>query len=185
MSFPSLISISGAAGSGKDTVAKMIQQRLFNTDPLLPFYEIKRFAGKLKEIASILLNVPASQFENRKFKESVLPDFDMTTRVFLQKLGTEALRNGLHKDIWVNSLFREFTPSSRWIIPDCRFRNEAEVVWSRDGICIEVDRPDLAEDPSHNSETEWRSLPFDCVIDNSGDLIHLKTEVQKCINWFS
>jgi len=33
----------------------------------------------------------------------------MTVRDFLQKLGTDALRNGLHENVWVNALMSDYT----------------------------------------------------------------------------
>lgn len=190
---PRLISLSGAAGSGKDEVASIIQH--LSTES----YVIKRFAGKLKIITGVLLGVSQTKLEDRAFKESILgPEWDyevwcgdciesemrsMTVREFLQKLGTDCLREGLHKDIWVNSLFREFDDSSRWIIPDLRFKNEFEAVKQRGGIHIRVDRPELAED-LHPSETEWKNLPFDWVINNDKDLPHLRTLVQGMLNTY-
>lgn len=177
---PRLIGISGQAFSGKDEVAKIIQTRQADFGGIP--HEIRRFAGKLKEIASILLNVPQYRLEDREFKESYLPDFDMTVRSFLQIAGTDALRNVLHKDIWINSLFREFDDSSRWIIPDVRFANELGKIKELGGITIRVDRPDLAGNDFHTSETEWRTLPFDYVITNDSTLDHLRQEVKKMLN---
>ncbi len=178
---PNLISISGAISSGKDEVAKMIQQRQADFGGMP--HVIKRFAGKLKIIAGVLLGVSQTKLEDREFKESYLPDFDMTVRRFLQLVGTNCLRSGLHEDIWVMSLFREFDDSSRWIIPDARFANEINAIKSRGGVCIRVDRPELAED-NHNSEVEWRTLPFDYVINNSGSLDDLRTQVQQMLEYF-
>ena len=78
------------------------------------------------------------------------PDWDMTYREFLQKLGTEAMRDGLHTNVWVNALFADYIPHKKeggfqrsvkdtngipydfeyeveypnWIITDMRFPNE-------------------------------------------------------------
>jgi dephospho-CoA kinase len=60
-----LIGISGKIGSGKDTVAAIIQE-------LYPQYEVKKFAGKLKDIASILTGIPVEKFEDQEFKKTDL-----------------------------------------------------------------------------------------------------------------
>lgn len=71
-----LISISGKIGHGKDTLASLLMSE---TDRYLELYkeeyfEVKKFAGKLKDIASILLGVPASAFEDQEFKKQHLPN---------------------------------------------------------------------------------------------------------------
>jgi hypothetical protein len=141
-----VLSISGRTGSGKDTVGKIIQflmhtegkwdERYFeeytenkHKAHWRNYWEIKKFAGKLKQIASLLTGVPVERFEDQEFKAfymtkdwqylkqmyendedgkdgySLMP---MTYREFLQKLGTEAVRNGLHPNTWVNALFADY-----------------------------------------------------------------------------
>jgi hypothetical protein len=198
----SIIGISGRIGSGKDTVGKIIQSicakdfGVYKTQ--LDFinggdwvrekqsgWEIKKFAGKLKEIASLLTGVPVEMFEDQEFKQSYLGEqwaktpvsplsdatlFDkvdldnlMTYREFLQKLGTEAMRDGLHTNVWVNALFADYKliPAKyedlkegqdiltkewkfpNWIITDLRFPNEMDGVKEKGGITIKVVRPCL------------------------------------------
>ena len=54
-----IISISGKIGSGKDTVAEIIKQMSFDKP-----WEIKKWAGKLKEVATILTGIPVEKFED-------------------------------------------------------------------------------------------------------------------------
>jgi hypothetical protein len=198
---PNLIGISGRIGSGKDTVGALIQYllhvnkeekagrvpnhglkdylalrgRATHTD-----WKIKKFAGKLKDVASLLTGIPAEQFEDQEFKSTALGEKwsyyedgcsnDMTVRLFLQKLGTEAIRNGLHTNAWVNALFADYKDVKQsedglihekygehditivpnpilwskyypnWIITDLRFPNEFEAIKNRGGLCIQIDR---------------------------------------------
>jgi hypothetical protein len=84
-------------------------------------------------------------------------DWGMTYREFLQRLGTEAMREGLHEEVWVNALFADYKPLKvrsadsfdletydgkypKWIITDMRFPNELEAVKERNGITIRVVR---------------------------------------------
>ena len=90
-----LISISGKIGSGKDTVAGIIQYLIWKNKVekgektnlhytfkdftnskfggnTLSNWEIKRFADKLKDIVCLLLNCTREQLENREFKEKEL-----------------------------------------------------------------------------------------------------------------
>ncbi len=101
----------------------------------------------------------------------------MTVREFLQKLGTEGLRNNLHGNVWVNALFADYKApeSSRydikglpnWIITDVRFPNEAQAIKDKGGIVVRIDRPDNPTSPSnHSSEVALDNWDFDMNIVN-------------------
>lgn len=97
-------------------------------------WQIKKFAGKLKQIASLMTGIPVEKFEDQDFKKtylgeewsySVALDRDtvlqehkyweekqMTVREFLQKLGTDAVRDNLHTNAWVNALFADYKPKN-------------------------------------------------------------------------
>lgn len=99
-----LIALSGYAGSGKDEVGNTICE-------LFPGWQVKKFSGKLKEMASMLTGLPVEAFEDQLVKQMTLEGYGMTVRDFLQKLGTEAIRNNLHEDAWVNALISEYNRS--------------------------------------------------------------------------
>lgn len=177
----SIIAINGKIGAGKDTVGSIIQYLTYGADkanisyndwngqPVWgtknnPFHkstwEIKKYAGKLKQIASLLTGVPAEKFEDQEFKQRHMGlQWKMTYREFLQKIGTEAMRDGLHTNVWVNALFADYkvkwVPTGdsvaeedvslekeypNWILTDMRFPNELEAVEEREGITIRVVR---------------------------------------------
>lgn len=204
-----IIGISGRRGSGKDIIAKIFQYftlpKTVRTIPmqewvtelsyheeipgLSKYIEIRKYADKLKECASLLLGIPRWQFELEEVKEQVLPEcwnrwvltteFDqtihatkqdalnivkvlklskaeyslhlqpITVRLFLQWMGTEAMREQIHPDTWVNALFSEYqivdtlnvaaliddnkpiiqTPIyPNWIVTDVRFPNEVKAI---------------------------------------------------------
>jgi hypothetical protein len=165
-----LIAVSSKIGGGKDTFFNILQKKTNNS------YSNKKFAWKLKEIAEKLTGIPALDFEKESVKNSYLPEewnyFDsnqvgqrLTCREFMQKLGTEGLRNGLHQNVWVNSLFADYkvamsdgwvptynNPDNsnleqpaeptypNWFISDCRFENEAAAIKKRDGAIIRINR---------------------------------------------
>lgn len=207
-----IISITGKIGSGKDTVAQIIQE-------CTPYHkwEIQKWAGKLKTIAEIISGIPKEKFEDQDFKYTNLPKCwdrqvqsgrykttqSMTVRDLLQLLGTEAMRNGLHTNVWVNALMSDYTPTHyavgaletelseesavypNWIITDTRFPNELEAVQEQKGITIKVHRPGRKTDEKqaqHASEvaldhvTDW-----DYVISNDGDLSDLKNKVYEIL----
>lgn len=224
-----IIGINGYIGSGKDTVGKLIQYLLvdkkFNNftpynwtieqfeagqlDSLeLSDWYIKKFAGKLKEIASLLTGIPVEKFEDQEFKKTYLgpewsylePNFGshkfvdkaMTVREFLQKLGTEAIRTGLHSNAWVNALFSDYkikhNEYPNWLITDTRFPNEAQAIKDRGGIVIRVNRMKTAslEDKGilHPSETSLDDWTFDHVINNNGTIEELAGKVKSFLTEF-
>jgi hypothetical protein len=194
-----IIGINGRINHGKDEVAKIIQYLTFinsrkefnnyctydhfknSSLTMVSPWQVKKMAYKLKQIASILLNVPVAKFEDRDFKDIQLPvEWDyMTIRTFLQKLGTEAMREGLHQNTWANAFWSDFDEDNdHWLITDIRFPNEYESVKDRNGIVIKVVRDIEIPKHEHESETALDSYRFDYVIDNSKDINHLISEVE-------
>ena len=179
-----IISITGKISSGKDTIADIIMQYTPYHD-----WEVKKFAGKLKDIAEIVSGVPKINFEDQEFKKQDMgPAWGMTYRDLLQKLGTEAMRNGLHKNVWVNALFSDYKGQQNadgslshpnWLITDTRFPNELEAAKTHNGIVIKVVRESgNTIGTTHTSETALDDYTkCDYVVDNNGSLEDLKTQV--------
>jgi hypothetical protein len=201
-----LIGISGKSKSGKDTVGKIIQRLIHTKSSEL--WEIKRFSDKLKIISAVLTGFPVHYFEDQEFKDSEMEvewdyiqdgflrkraeDDDRkkyTYREFLQRLGTDAIRNNLHDDTWINALFVNYHAGSNWIITDLRFPNEADAIKSLGGIIIRVDRPledrypeltkSILDNFNHESETALDNYEFDAVIDNNGPTGHLEISLNE------
>ena len=150
-----------------------------------------KFAGKLKDIASHLTGIPIEDFEDQEFKKTNLgPEWwttcdeghqPMTVRDFLQKLGTDALRNGLHTNVWVNALMADYDEDSNWVITDTRFPNEAQAIKDKGGIVIRVDRPGVKPINTHPSETGLDNWKFDYTIANVSDIFDLKQTVEQIL----
>lgn len=124
-----IIGISGKIGSGKDTLAQMIQ----DLQPEMN-WQVKKFAGKLKAAATLITGVPVEKWEEQEFKKQYMGDeWGMTYREFLQRLGTDAMRNGLHTNVWVNALMSDYRLINKEFIsgvfhrPEARFANEPKV----------------------------------------------------------
>jgi hypothetical protein len=200
----SIIGIHGYIESGKDTVANIIKKIDAERD-----WKIKKFASKLKQIATILTGIPSEMFENQDFKKTYLGnewdlikktdhtliengkaaseyiESKMSVRDMLQKLGTEAMRNGLHPDVWVNALFADYKDVKQsedglihekygehditivpnpilwkkyypnWIISDLRFPNEYDAIKKKGGLCIKVVRPVVNKSTSEQHISEY------------------------------
>ena len=220
-----IIALNGYAGSGKDTIAAIIQYLLcenrgdLDIEYVVKYYDkhqwwlehqsgwyTKKFAGKLKVIAEYLTGIPAQMFEDREFKQGYMPEewtrhgMPMTVREFLQRLGTDGLRNNLCDNVWVNSLMIDYKPKHEvefgttennsiiptefitsypnWIITDCRFSNEAHAVKNKGGLIIRVDRPGIDPVNKHVSETALDRWDFDYKIMNGSDLVALMFTVE-------
>lgn len=167
-----IISLSGVALSGKDTVAGFIKK--YDNR-----FQIKGFSQKLKEMAVILTGIPYEHWEDQEFKKKPLPGWDMDARTFLQKLGTEAIRDGLHKDAWVMAMMADYKDGDYWVIKDCRFMNEYEVVRMYAGVTVQVVRPGYREVNSHVSERSLEKVCFDDYIMNDGTIDDLERNVNK------
>ena len=216
-----IIGINGYAGSGKDTVGTIIQYlqttpSSVSLEDVLDFplthqwwleeasgWEVKKWAGKLKAIASMLTGINQEKFEDQEFKKTNLDtQWDcnppgkvgtvyrqpMTVRDFLQKLGTDAIRDGLHTNAWVNALMADYKKIDynddeqpeypNWIITDTRFPNEAQAIKDAGGLVIRVDRPGVKPINDHPSEVGLDSWKFDYKIANVSDLKALTGTVE-------
>lgn len=196
-------------------------------------FEIKKFADKIKDIVCLLIGCTRKQLEDREFKEtelgkewwtilmpnypnSPIPYLDTTEnerkagmlrirtpRTIMQLLGTEAGRDILHPNIWVNALFADYKVKGaigiadfgktspdfsnvkafypNWIITDVRFPNEVKAIKDRGGIVIRLAR-DLPEEDSYNhySETALDGYKgWDHIIDNNGSISDLVQKVNE------
>ena len=131
----------------------------------------------------------------------------LTPRKLLQLLGTEAGREIIHPNIWVNALFADYSDGSiedlgnklklnhlsKWIITDVRFPNEAKAIKDRGGLIIRVNRdsgqalidkgihiPKWNCTEEHSSETSLDNYDgFGHVIDNNGSIEELVEKVKQ------
>lgn len=159
-----LLSISGKAGSGKDTVADIIRS-------LTDFHYKKRsFAFKLKYTYRLLTGVPVDDLNNRDTKELYRPDLCAMA---------DKLREW-NKNVFINALWADFSSLSAWIITDVRYANEFFSVKGRGGLMIRVERPGI-ESGDHSSETDIDNFPFDVTIINDGTLDDLREKVKQAL----
>jgi hypothetical protein len=208
-----IIGISGYSGSGKDTAGIIIQYLKASTKLPLKVvlkspkhhewwleersgWEIKKWAGKLKVIASMLTGIPTEKFEDQEFKKSLLgPEWGtvstnplndiepfkdvqfnalMSVREFLQKLDT--LLEGEVRNVREEDLIYP-----NWIITDTRFPNEAEAIKKAGGIIIRIERPGIDPVNLHTSETSLDKWNFDHVVVNDGSITDLTKKIKKVL----
>ena len=177
---PLLIALGHRKGSGKDLVgAYLVHEYGFvNTS----------FAEPLKQAASAMCGWDLEDLEDQDFKSMRDEYWGFTPRWFLQTLGTEFARNLVDQDFWVRAMRRKLCYDLKGqdvVITDCRFPNEAELARNapyHQGLVCEVNRPSLGPIvDQHPSETAMVGYEWDHVLDNSGTIQALYSQVDELI----
>lgn len=189
----SIIAISGKAGSGKDTLGIMIMCHLSRLEkgkeaefeeydafeklyPTLDtnYWQIRKFASAVKKVAEVITGISTFLWENQKIKSESLGEHwsNMTGREMLQKIGTDAMRNQIHPNVWVNALMVKYTPKiNKWIITDLRFPNELYALQKENAYLIRINRDSVNIGDTHISETALDNFDnWDCIVDNNEQL---------------
>ena len=179
-----IIGIVGFIGAGKGTVRDILVRE--------HGYHGFAFADALKDAVATIFTWPRGLLEgdsnaSRAFRERVDPwwshklGYEVTPRLILQKMGTEACRHGIADNIWIAALEKRIHGYDDVIISDCRFPNEIDFVRSAGGVILRVKR---GKDPSteqlanlHISETAWLPYEPDICINNNGTIDDLKKEI--------
>ena len=157
-----IIGIAGFKGSGKDTIANVLQTSYG--------FEKMSFAKPIKDIVHHTFGIDKAILSGdngeREFRELPLPDwFNLSPRDMLQKIGM-IFRDELHKDIWVKVLENKIKDTTNNIvISDVRFKNELEMI-NKYGFCVGVKRPGYEGD-GHISEHGLDDVILPVVFDNS------------------
>lgn len=150
-----LIGLTGRAGSGKSTVAKMIESHFFDED----FCSTWSLAYPMKIMLKSAGLFPEDVlFGPSELRSTPHPVLGFTARHALQTLGTSWGR-GLHSDIWIHLTIngcKNYAGIS--IISDVRFLNEAHAIREAGGEVWMLTRGGLeGEAGQHPSETECMS----------------------------
>lgn len=170
-----LIGLVGKAGSGKDTLADEIAA---------DGWEKVAFADSLKRMCIDYLGLSHDDAYTQEGKMRMNPNWGMTNRTILQKVGTDAMRNGFDKDVWVKILqirIRKMLDEGRKVvITDCRFDNEAQMVEDMGGLVVEVVRDSQSRNLSsveqqHASEKPVSRKYVAFTIDNNGEVSRLRS----------
>jgi hypothetical protein len=207
-----IIGICGLIGNGKGTVADyLVEQHNFTK---------LSFADRLKDGVSTLFGwdralLEGDTVESREFREKIDEYWtaetgkEVTPRTVLQLYGTECLRRGFFDGIWVSLVKQQIleNPNGNFVIPDCRFFNELEMVKGLKGFTWEVWReaePEYWKDAGklnreqnpppednhiaraypdvHRSEWRWAGWNFDFTIMNQDTMGTLYTSIDQVLD---
>lgn len=175
-----IIGISGKAGSGKDTAAKMLEVLYANPDISYEDFANKRyknfadiqivhFADALKETAQVLFRLGEWETNTQEGKKTTINWIDKTVRELLQGIG-QGLRDAIDFDLWVKILFANTKDWSNYIIADVRYPNEVKAIKERNGILLRIDRKGAGAG-NHSSETALDDYKeWDVHIENNNSI---------------
>jgi hypothetical protein len=169
-----IIGITGAARSGKDTVADFIlaEQGGYRYG----------FADPIRDMLAAI-GIDMSDPFWQAHKEEPIQVLGVSPRRMMQTLGTEWGREMVHPNLWVilasNKLMKL---GAGMIISDVRFENEA--LWVRDlgGVIIHVQRDNASKVEPHASESGITFEEGDILLTNNGTLDELQQAVKEIIH---
>ena len=171
-----IIGLCGRAGCGKDLAATILWQEVMA--------HRMAFAEPLYEAISVITKVGVTQYQDREFKETVIPWIGKSPRYLLQTLGTEWGRKLVGEDFWVNILKQRIERIEWWngitrdiVITDVRFENEAKMIKEIGGEVWQINRPGTAAVLEHVSENGISESYIDKTLLNSSGIDEFRGEV--------
>jgi len=202
-----LIGVVGFAGSGKGTIG----------DVLIRDYQFVRlsFADALKDAVSVIFGwdrqmLEGDTKESRDWREKVDPwwsdkfGYQVTPRLMMQKMGTEAGRQVFDDEIWIHTVAKRLKDHKHVVIPDVRFPNEIDFIRKSGGYIVQVNRgkapkwydvalqankeqnTDLMVNyPIHYSEWAWVGYHRDYTIENNGSMVMLESDLLHMMKVFT
>ena len=176
-----LIGLSGRRGSGKDTVARVLQQ-------LQPqrIWQIRSFGDSIKSVCAALTGEDVAPYYTQCGKAELVPTFHRTRGEMLQQVG-QALRVW-EPLVWVDAFFAGLPHDAFVLVPDVRYPNEADPIRARGGLMLRVEgdplhqRGDGTRDDNHPSETAMDNYPHvAATLHNSGSREDLTQQVRELL----
>lgn len=178
-----LIGIGGYAGSGKDTVADVLEDshgfyRTFMSQPLNAALcrlnpQVEARHGEVFRYVDLI-----NQLGYTKAKEMA------EVRRLLQAMGTEVGRDMFGQTVWIDQLRKylaTFKPDDDVAVTGIRFQNEASMIRELGGKLWWVHRPGYGPVNSHSSDNALTYEDFDQVVMNDGTFEDLEQLVAKLL----
>jgi hypothetical protein len=180
---PKLIGLIGCAGSGKSTVANIIESDYA--------FSKLRFANGIKSMLRALLF--ESGIDHGRIHEMLEGSLKETScdelsgkspRYCMQTLGTEWGREFISQNFWVDLTMHAvdnlLAASQSVVIDDVRFPNEVNAIKNSGGKIFRIMR-DQDAIPEAGHKSEGQILEFDACILNTGSIADLENQIAKLI----
>jgi len=166
-----IIGIAGKARSGKDTAAQYLSNAYH--------MKIHAFADPMKNAAVHLFGITRDMADglDNYDREQIVPEWGISVREMLQKLGTDCMRNVFFDDFWLKRAEITINNSDPLIFSDVRFDNEAQWIQDRGGYVINILREQQTETRDHISELGIHIADF--TITNNGTKLELFAELNR------
>lgn len=169
-----IIGIGGRAKSGKTTIAK----HLVNHHG---FHRLS-FAENLKQGLIRMFDLPYVAFEDEEMKEAS-SWMGWSPRALAQYIGTDVCRSAFGENIWVDLMDRKlqhYDDSSRIVIDDVRFENEAKWVRKTGELWVVTRGHGQGAIRNHVSEAGFKTnvLQDSPVWNNGWSMASLEEEVE-------
>lgn len=163
-----LIGLAGSKRSGKDTAAAyLVRAHGFEQDS---------FAAPMRRFACDLLCLTPEELDARK--EEPFPILGgKSARFFLQRLGSEFVREQFDPETWIKAAMLRTRGKSNVVLSDVRFGNEAIAIVQRGGFIIRLRRDTGLAADGHASEAKLPAALCDYEIDNNGTFEDLFAEI--------
>lgn len=169
-----LIGIAGAAGAGKDTMANYLVAN--------HHYIKDSFAWPIYNGVNAMFGWTMDQWQDREWKEAIVPGFSFTRRQLLQNLGTQWRESMGDPMLWAKLLEKRCGPEllQTTVIADVRFAPEQDWIKANGGVVIEILRSDLQKISAsdHKSENSLDNSKVDYVFANEGPIDMLDRRFQ-------
>lgn len=187
-----IVAICGAKRCGKDTVALYLQKALVaRATNVVHHYKI---AQPLKDICKIMFGWSTRQVEEDE-KDMIDDKWGITPRDAMKFMGTEVMQYkiqellpGIKRNFWIKQLssrIQKKATGDHVIISDMRFMHEYTMLKQHfpDAVVIKVTRGSgngsSGSNDTHSSETEWKSIPHDLLIENDGSIDELHAQLDE------
>lgn len=191
-----IIGLTGAAQSGKNTVAEILAEEYGGKVDQTSFADLIKVSSALAlgltfhpdAVGTEAIRAWADRFKTQHTIQ-VLDEGDnvihqITGRQFLQRYGTEAHRDLFGENFWIDAMNFHDRDCDLLIITDVRFSNEAAEIRTEGGKIWQVTRYNQTSD-SHVSERPLDSRLIDVAIPNYGSISDLRGYVKMALAEYS
>lgn len=180
-----IIGLGHYSRTGKSYTAEAIVKQIHKLDPCMRV-GIKPFAWKLKQITHELYawaGLREPEFyetpEGAIQRDVKLAILNLTPIEVWVKFGTDAVRQQVYENTWLDYLLKNDHPYDVLIIPDVRFPNEFDAVRSAGGILTKVVRPGYGPRNTKADRALMGRVDWDYIIGSTGDLDELEWWAKK------
>lgn len=186
-----MIALTGPKGSGKDTVADIIQRQYAHRS-----YSIQRiaFADPIKKVVQYIFDLNPNNVEQYDLFKRTNLTYTLPGHLTHSVEGRHVVREiGMLMRNYNVDQFTDYVRSQVFstmhdkdrisVITDLRFGNEYEMLRSLGAKIVKISRPDYEYD-GHVTEQDFGDDSVDYIIHNTGSFINLQNSVIEMVDQF-